>query len=382
MDTSPLLYAQEGPAEVSMDEITAEMDSYLSKSGHRPSSTSKLSAEDLSAPGLPETPEAHMADRVWEIASKIVEKTSYNKNGSIMEDPLKLDTVLDRIERHVKFSEEEVQTSSSRRKFYRKTPRRTKKFSDSYMSPTFSSFQNANETASERLGALREAKRGAEQKRNQMALEKVKIERVYDRTLNELEESKKEQQSIKKELFVKRNQVDALKHENETLRDQMRKSFNGSEKWKQKALEVTKSLQKHVKKVTFENVQLKEKVSLLDNSSTEIKKYSKEVTALSSKIANLQLKNKTALLEKETIEEKLATEQKERSHTRYLLQLEKKNVIEATEKLENLQAKHKNLNKAYNDQAQELLARTSEMRAESDVLQGQLKRFQLRLKKS
>jgi GAF domain-containing protein len=381
MDTSPLMSVQEASTDISMEEITAELDSYLSGSGHAPSGASRLSTEDLNSASMPETSEAYMADRIWDIATKMVEKSSPLKHPSLMQDPLKVDDALDRIERHVKFSEEaELKTFPIPRKSYRKTPRGRKKPPASYMSPTYNSFQKANETAAERLGALHEAKRGADYKRNQMALEKVKLERVYDRTLDELEQSKRKQESTRKELGVRRNQVEALKHENQTLRDSMRKSFYGSDKWKQKAIEVTKSLQKHAKKLSFENVNLKQKVSLLKESSAELKKYNKEVTILGEKVKELEIENKTARLEKGACVKKLAAEQKQSSHTRYLLQLEKKSVGDAKQALEEFKSKHKILNKAYNEQAHELVARTSEMRAENDVVKGQLKRFQARLR--
>ena len=152
MDTSPLMSVQEASTDISMEEITAELDSYLSGSGHAPSGASRLSTEDLNSASMPETSEAYMADRIWDIATKMVEKSSPLKHPSLMQDPLKVDDALDRIERHVKFSEEaELKTFPIPRKSYRKTPRGRKRPPASYMSPTYNSFQKANETAAERL---------------------------------------------------------------------------------------------------------------------------------------------------------------------------------------------------------------------------------------
>jgi GAF domain-containing protein len=332
--------------------------------------------------------ETYISFKIKHLASKIAGVSSVSRMSDALAQT-EVANALEKIERYLEATNEEMDERDALRRSMlstpsreRRTPAKSSEQAGNHRSPTVSSLIKSGATASEKLGMLHETRRGVEKKRNELVLEKHKLERVYGQTLEELEESRRQQNSVLRSLDTKKLELDALAQENQNLRDTLRKTMSGSETWKQQALNVTKSLQKHVQKLTLENVQLKEEAQLLHATTAEVHRYNQEISTLSEKVQKLESQRDLLMVEKEGQERAASDQLKNSRHANYLLQLEKKESASLRHSLSDMKKKYTLLENAYNEQANELSARTSEMGAEKSILQGQIKRAQLRLEKT
>ncbi len=193
----------------------------------------------------------------------------------------------------------------------------------SYTSQTASSSTKQNFNAAKRLQKVQNTKRIIENHKKQLVVEKNKLKKVYEHTVDELNSERRQHEIMQHKLKQITLDLQNTRHENSILRAKLRKLNNETNSWKKQALQVTTSLQQHVNRLKDENGELALQNDLLKDSYEETLKSRKEVEQIKVAYKELQMKHIDAHKDHISNEENTEKFYKKYKHINYLYELEK-----------------------------------------------------------